>query len=723
MNFALLFNIGIILIFSGGFLLLPSQKHTKKFGMILLIVCLAIELFVCNFHSFHLLFRDYDKKELSFDNASISTESLENISKTVITFNNLEQRIGTIYFDCTLHETKKLENGYITTITTDKVNVKIDAKDETYSSSYRYNTANGTIIKNNNSTNSVIMNMSGKVSDLIITLSTDNGELFTVNSITINKAVPFNISSFRFILIFGIIFGTFILLNSNILQKGIDETPSVFANSILVITTVFLIIAVVITVLYNMNNAGIVFNSLKQTSGNQISQELVDAFEKGQVSLLDTPSDELLAMENPYDWGARSEAGISYKWDHLLYDGKYYSYYGIAPVILLFLPFHLLTGFYFPTPEAVMIFGLIGITFLSLLYYEFVKKFFKKLPLSVALSSLVVLQTSSSVWYCFASPLFYEIAQSSGFAFTCAGFYFLIKSNVISEGRIFKRHLILSSFCLSCAVLCRPTLAVYCIAALISIGAGFFKNKLQAKETNKNITKSTFVYLASALTCFIVIGGIQMLYNYVRFGSFFDFGIQYSLTINDFTRAEYHTDFVTIGFWNYLFASPIIKPEFPFVFSNFSTLDANGYYFIANRNAVGIFYRALPSLGLFLSPFAFKSANKKKSFVPSLIVFSVCIICPLVIIFSIWESGYGVRYAADFAWQMILGGMIVIYYLFFKFKLKNNNFANRFVTAFFVYSALVSLFINSALMYDYLNKTGYLESAFLSFERLFEFWL
>ncbi len=723
MNITLLLNIGIILIFSGVFLLLPSQKHTKKFGIILLIICLAIELLVCNFHSFHLFFRDYNKKELSFDNASISTESLENINKTTISFNGIDERIGTVFIDCTLHETRKMENGYISVNTTDKVNVKIDAKDETYSSSYRYNTANGTIIRNNSSSNTVIMNMSGKVSDLIITLSADNGDYFSVNSITINKAVPLNISSFRFILIFGIIFGTFILLNSKVLQKGIDETQSVFAKSVLVITTIFLIIAVVITVLYNMNNAGIAFNSLKQTSGNQISKELVDAFEKGQVSLLDTPSEELLAMENPYDWGARSQAGISYKWDHLLYNGKYYSYYGIAPVILLFLPFHLLTGFYFPTPEAVMLFGMVGITFLSLLYYEFVKKFFKKLPLSIALSSLIVLQTSSSVWYCFASPLFYEIAQSSGFAFTCAGFYFLIKSNVISGGRIFKRHLILSSFCLSCAVLCRPTLAVYCIAALLFIGAGFFKNRAYAKETNKSIAKSTVAYLASALSCFVVIGGIQMLYNYARFGNFFDFGIQYSLTINDFTRAEYHTDFVTIGFWNYLFASPVIKPEFPFIFSNFSTLDANGYYFIANRNAVGIFYRALPSLALFLSPFAFKAADKKKRLIPSLLVLAVCIICPLVIIFSIWESGYGVRYAADFAWQMILGGMIVIYYLFFKFKLNNNSFANRFITVFFVYSALVSLFINSALMYDYLNKTGYLEARFLSFERLFEFWL
>lgn len=39
-----------------------------------------------------------------------------------------------------------------------------------------------------------------------------------------------------------------------------------------------------------------------------------------------------------------------------------------------------------------------------------------------------------------------------------------------------------------------------------------------------------------------------MIYNYARFGSVFDFGIQYSLTINDFTAAQYHTHFVLIGF-------------------------------------------------------------------------------------------------------------------------------------------------------------------------------
>ena len=723
MTAELIINIGLILLFIGGFILLPQKRTAKKFGLCAVILCLVFEIFVCNFHSFHLWFRDYEERELSFENAGIDRSSVENVTQARLVFPNIDQTVGTVYIDVTLHEAAYSEDFEKVIKQTDKVDVKIDAKDETYAASYRNTVADGLIVRGDEQSNVIVMNMSGKVSDMRITLTSDADSLFTVNGITVNRAVPLNISAFRFILFFAIIFGMYTLINSRRLNSSIDQNGKLYAYISVGITVIFLFFAFLITVLYNYNGGGYLFNDLKQTSGNQISQELVDAFEAGQAELLEKPGEHILSMKNPYDWGERINAGIGYKWDHLLYEGKYYSYYGIAPVILLFLPYHLLTGYYFPTPEAVLIFGMIGIAFLTLLFYEFSKKLFPKLPLNIAVTSLIILQASSSVWYCFASPLFYEIAQSSGFAFTCAGFYFLLKSNVITEGRIFKRHLVLSSFCLSCAVLCRPTLAVYCIAALLFIAAGFIKNKKEAEEKGQRPIKASFIYLTSALACFVVIGSVQMIYNYVRFDSFFDFGIQYSLTINDFTKAQYHTDFVTIGFWNFLFAAPYMKPEFPFVFSNFSTLDTNGYYFIANTNAIGVFYRAFPALGLFLSPLAFKVADKKKRLFPSLLLAAVCMICPLVIIFSIWESGYGVRYAADFYWQMILGGMAVIYYLFQKFDLYKNRFAKGFITVFFVYSAIVSFYFNFALMYDYIGKTGYLTDEFLRFSRLFEFWV
>ena len=41
----------------------------------------------------------------------------------------------------------------------------------------------------------------------------------------------------------------------------------------------------------------------------------------------------------------------------------------------------------------------------------------------------------------------------------------------------------------------------------------------------------------------------------------------------------------------------------------------------------------------------------------------------------------------------------------------------------FVVAAVVALFINGAMLYDYINKGKYLTTEFMSFERLFDFWV
>ena len=150
------------------------------------------------------------------------------------------------------------------------------------------------------------------------------------------------------------------------MKAPFGENQKLFKITALSITGAFVLCALALTMLYQYEASGKLFSSFKNPSVNQISKELVDAFRAGQVSLLDTPSEELLSMENPYDWSARSALGVSAKWDHLLFEGKYYSYYGLAPVLILFLPYNLLTGLYFPTPEAVLLFGVIGIIFLTL---------------------------------------------------------------------------------------------------------------------------------------------------------------------------------------------------------------------------------------------------------------------------------------------------------------------------------------------------------------------
>ena len=175
-----------------------------------------------------------------------------------------------------------------------------------------------------------------------------------------------------------------------------------------------------------------------------------------------------------------------------------------------------------------------------------------------------------------------------------------------------------------------------------------------------------------------------------------------------------------IGLFNFLFAFPKIQPEFPYVLSNFSTLSTNGYYYVANRNAVGIFWRALPSLGYLGVKPAWKSLSKEERIKALCLLLPTCVIAPLIIIFSIWESGYGVRYCCDFAWQIILGGAAVLFLLYVRVAEGQGKtiLRNAFTAA-----AVLALVVNGAMIYDYLSKSGLLAADYLRFARVFDFWM
>ncbi len=707
------------------FFFLPKDKRTKRAAAILLLLSFGFELFIANFHSYHLFFGGYEQTDLPTSGESVKiTGAAENDlgiltnnkgKELTLEYTGIDRPVGTLRLDI------DLPHG------TNYVDVKIRAKDVTQAAAYR-NSVDGRIVAGDDRSAHIVLDLSGDVSALRITITPPEKGSFTVNGVTLNKAVPLHFSAIRLVLLVLGGMAVYLLFTADAMKTTYGENRKALRRTVLAMTTVFVLGAVVMTWVSMYDQTGGISTGWKNTWGNQITKELVDAFRAGQVHLLDEPSKELLAMENPYDWSARSALGVSAKWDHLLFDGKYYSYYGIAPVLLLFLPYNLLTGYYFPTAEAVLLFGVLGMVFLSLLFLEFADIFCKKIPNSMLVSTLFILLISCGVWYNFVYDNFYEIAQASGFCFTAAGFFFLLRSRVIGEGRIRYRHIALSTVCFSLSVLCRPTLALYCFVACIFLGFGLVKHLREIKispktqgnapESERKIALTKF--LVAALAPFVLIGGVQMAYNYARFGSVMDFGIQYSLTINDFTRSQYHTDFVMIGIHNFLFAFPQIRPEFPYVMSNFSTLSTNGYYYVANRNAVGILWRAIPSLGYLGVVPVWKSMSKKEKIQSLALGLTTCVIAPLIIIFSIWESGYGVRYCCDFAWQIILGGVGILYLLYVRAADGQGKSILRHA---FTVAAVLALVVNGAMIYDYLSKTGDLAGNYLRFAKVFDFWL
>ena len=696
-----------------------NRRFNKSFRAIIVwfFILLFLEIFVFNFNSYHLLFGDYEKRDYSVDDVYLTNfkvndgvaETTKGAGRAIIELRDINIPVGTITVNLVCPE--KLP----------EVTVKIDAADATYRE-YRGGIAKITVIKNDERSQTIPLHLSGNVSKLRLNIDMLASDSVKVTGISVNNPIAFRFSAIRFCLLYAVIITGYFLLYSAEMKKSYSDNQKYCDNKIIIITCLFLIVAVLMSALYRTDFGGSLAEDFTSDNGDQITSELVEAFEQGQIKLLAEPPAALAELDNPYDPSQRRESGISYLWDHVYYEGSYYSYYGIAPVVLLFLPYHLITGYYFPCLWSVLLFGMIGILFMSKFYLAIIRKWFGSLQINYIIMGLIMLQISSGIWMSICRAAFYEIAISSGFACTLAGAYYLITSNVVGEGKISKARGALAATFLSLAVLCRPTLAVYCIASLPFFYYGY---KKQRSEKDCNWSK-TVKYLLCSLLPFIIFGSIQMAYNYSRFGSPLDFGIKYSLTINDFTQSEFHIQFVLMITYAFLFAAPYFQPQFPFVYSSFQEFGTNGYYFVDDKHisgiSIGLFFRALPMFGYFLSKkayFLLESTKRKKTLI---LVLLPCVIAPLVIIFSVWESGYAVRYNADFSWLMLIGALLIIFVLL---KYLGNESVHKIAGAAFVISTFLCLIVNFGQYYNFVIGryiSDDLTPTLYSLERLIEFW-
>lgn len=716
------FVIGIVLLLEKicNIIRTRIQSRTIKFFGKMLVITAVIELVVFQMPSYTVLSDKYKHAVYPVSQGTITSENTETEPETSnlkvsgkntakIEFTDIDRKVAS----ARINIASSKENPH-------RLKVEIDATDET-SATYRTAIAKSEIVIENESTAYITLLLSGKVGKLQFNFTGEaDSDLFTVSSVEINAPIPFEISFIRMLLILIISTLAYAIMFSAFFNREYGQNKTFCNIASYTITVISILIAVGMTVSKIPADSEDYF---KKKSGNQISEELVLAFENKQVSLIQQPSERLLELEDPYDTNLRSSNNVSAAWDHVFYDGKYYSYYGIAPVILLFLPYHKLTDCFFPTDIAVLIFAVIGIIFLTMTYNSIIKRWFSRILSGCHIAGLIIIMTVCGIWFSVGRPLFYEISISSGFAFVTLGAYFLISSNVISTGKTSLPKVTLASLFLATAVLCRPTLAVYSICACVYYAIGFRKSAEITDEEGVVQTKKKrrIIYLVCALIPFVILGSVQMWYNYVRFDSPFDFGIKYSLTINDFVDAEYHTLFVLIGVFAYLFQFPTIKADYPYVDTWFTYFRANGYYFKDNGQTSGIVWLALPVFGYILSGKAIKRLPDRKSRLKAATIIGLpCVIMPLIILFSIWESGYAVRYVADFSWEIITGAFAV---LFFLYQTSKNDTLKKLFRYFMAISVVASIIINIPQIFNFTFSEYDYPIITSKFHEFIEFWI
>lgn len=489
------------------------------------------------------------------------------------------------------------------------------------------------------------LNLSGKSENIKLTTELFKDSKYKLNEITINAQVPMFISKIRIIIISILIVIFYIFKpSSHIYKIKLLEYKKIKNIFILII-----IIQTIIIALYSYSNSySFVYNS---THLNQY-QLLTDAFIKGQLNLDLDVSEELKSLTNPYDTYMRLEKGYEtnkeYYWDTAYYNGKYYTYFGVVPVIFTYLPFNLITGRDLSNNTISFCIGILSIISILYLIYSVIKRWFPNTSLGLFCILSILFINSIGINHTIRCHDIYNIPIIFSLFFVTLGLGLWISSYNSKENNHNTLKLSLGSFCMALVAGCRPQFLI----ASFFIFPLFFKYFFKSGKLTKRKVKE----LIAILLPYIIVAIPLMLYNYYRFESIFDFGANYNLTTNDMTKRGFSLDRTFTGLYYYLLETPNMIPIFPF----FEFIELKTNYLGRTIYEPMLSGFLATNIICILSLFTIKLKNifeDKKLYYISLlsVIFAI-----IIIIVDTNMAGILTRYIYDFSWLFYLSTILII---------------------------------------------------------------
>lgn len=311
---------------------------------------------------------------------------------------------------------------------------------------------------------------------------------------------------------------------------------------------------------------------------------LASAFQHGQLHLLIEPSKELLALSNPYDPSQNSCCGIQRLHDASLYEGHYYLYFSPVPALLIFLPFHVLTGLYLPENLFAATSCLVGTYFMIKTTAFFIDtKVLQAIPKIVRQLLLFGFAILPGTLYFLRRVLVYESTIAFGFMLTMTSFYstiWLTRKLKSSKDEILLRPYIIGcGLLISLMVWTRPNLFPYAI-----IFAAYILIVMKNFSTNKLLSYSLFFSFP------ILVALLMATYNYMRFNSFIEFGMSHMLFGTNMQGVSlFSFKYMPVALYGYLATMPTFNYTFPFVHLNALVLPGTFDFEYWSEPLIGIF--------------------------------------------------------------------------------------------------------------------------------------
>lgn len=702
-----------------SFIIYRKSKTEKSFdkafafslvSIVLFSIGLEISAFNINYYSTH------SNKEINLNSYLGDYQNCEgyytfNTGET-IEIPQLNEKIANIYINLNENNSSKVTADILLT---DEAN------------RYYFGNPERTLYLNVEKSQYINIHTSGNSQNIGIVFESSK-ETVNVDNISVNCKRPFEFSFLRLLIVIAILCFIYIFKPSSPLYKR-KLCDSEYSKNTLTAVMLCLECAVIIVLgtinptfmgiatenynSYKWDGKGIDFVEIDYEAHNQYD-ELAQAILQGKTYIdNDDVPQSLKDMENPYDTTARSQqsviSGDSYRWDVAYFDGHYYVYFGIVPLLLMYLPFRAITDSPFPSAVGIMIFSLIFSVGVFKLLNLICKKKFKNISVGTYILTSLTFINCCGMTFLAKRPDFYSVPIITSMAFVVWGIYLWFKGlNTENRKNV---SFFLGSLCMALSVGCRPQSVLICAVAVPLFFGYFFKDKYLLK-------KQGIKELVILAIPFVVIASGIMYYNYIRFGSPFDFGSSYNLTTNDVTRRGLVLGRTGLGIFTYLLQPPSFTATFPFI----QAVDIETNYIgkTIYENCFGGLITSLPILWFsFALPKVKNILKEKKLFSFTLTLFIIGI---SLVIADTQAGGLLQRYYSDFGYIFFLGAILVIYSLSEQKYMENNA---KSLNTLIIFSSFLSIFYSIALAFSVSDVTIDTQNPTLfgTILHLVEFWL
>lgn len=423
-----------------------------------------------------------------------------------------------------------------------------------------------------------------------------------------------------------------------------------------------------------------------------------EAFLDGHVHLNFEPPKYLSEMNNPYDANARfamyEQTGEAFKLDFAFFNGKYYSYYGIVPTLLFYLPFIALTGIPLNNSIPVILMGILFIVFSFLFIHKALGRFYKNISLGLYFILSTIFIFGTGAFYCAQTPCVYSVGFIFALAFTVIALYCWLSASdkhfINSKAPLSKARLLIGAVSMGLAIGSRPVFGMY----LFLIFPLFYQEiKDRLFFSKKGLANTLAVVLP-----LMAIGAGLLYYNKLRFGSFFDFGNTYNLSDMDLNKRDPGIQRLWLGFFEYLFQPMNITGKYPYVksifdYKNYAT-DYLGYMFF---DPVYGGYFVLCPVCLAIVFLRKCRAELKEMKMRGFAICSLAFGAALLIL-DIEKTGITLRYQMDFAMFTVLAAVLVLISLFKMSEKSSYEKAFKILLAVVILLTAVTVFNNLIIM-------------------------